>query len=96
MFKRNLFLQLFLVAALSAIGHTSAGTVDADLEGQLPVATSGVANKTTRRVKGMGMGKGKGKGKVSSLILVALIELLELPVSHNVSVYFTLTGKRQE
>jgi hypothetical protein len=94
MFKRNLFLQLFLVAALSAIGHTSAGTVDADLEGQLPVATSGVANKTTRRVKGMGMGK--GKGKVSSLILVALIELLELPVSHNVSVYFTLTGKRQE
>jgi hypothetical protein len=72
MFKRTFFLQLFLLAALSAIGYTSAGTggvggdVDHDANGsaagQLRDANS-EAGKTITANRELVSGKGKGKGQ---------------------------------
>jgi hypothetical protein len=78
MFKRNLFLQLFLLAAISAIEYTSAGTAggvgssDADYDangsaaGQVRDVDSEAGKSLTEsRHLVSGKGKGKGKGKVS-------------------------------
>ena len=77
MLKRTLFVQLFLLAALSVIGCTSAGRGvgggDADHEdanglpaGQLRDADSEAGKTMTANrqlVSGKGKGKGKGEGK---------------------------------
>jgi hypothetical protein len=66
MLQRTIFLQVFLVVALSAIGQASAGKVVGSSDSEAGTKSI-LANKNRRLlgVKGRRQGGGKGKGKVS-------------------------------
>jgi hypothetical protein len=65
MFKRNIFLQAFLIAALGVIGHTNAGTVvgGGDLGSSNEEGIKSVLANNNRALQGKGKGKGKGGSK---------------------------------
>jgi hypothetical protein len=71
MLQRNIFLQVFLVIALSAIGQASAGKVVGRDTSDNEAGKSILANKNRRligvkgRRQGGGKGSSKGRGKVS-------------------------------
>jgi hypothetical protein len=96
MLQRNIFLQVFIVVALSSIGQASAGKVvgsaDTKLGSSNEAGKSMLKNKNRRLVgvkgrrrssgKGGGKGGSKGKGKVSSHIRRAAIDLqVKVPAS---------------
>jgi hypothetical protein len=66
MFKRTIFLQAFLIAALGVIGRTNAGTVvggETDLGSGNKAGKSVLPNNDRRHLAGKGKGKGRSKGK---------------------------------